>query len=259
MDTLDGQGFVSDIEIVRGELVSVLCDHIRDKVEYIFGDSITAVNDNGDQVHVSFANSDARDFDLLLLADGLTSKTHALVFGNNESYIHHLNQYTAYFTIPHHSTDSAWSRWYNAPGGRNIFLRPDGKDTRVFLSVIRTPNGLEKLSVQEQKAEMHKVFADAGWEAPRVLSAMEKAGDFFLQENAQVKMDSWSKGRVALVGDAGYCPSRISGMGTSVAIVGAYILAGEIATHDNHTDAFAAYEKVMRPYVTKAQVRNSCL
>jgi 2-polyprenyl-6-methoxyphenol hydroxylase-like FAD-dependent oxidoreductase len=256
VETMGGQSFVSEIEIVRGELATLLYDQTCNDVEYIFGDKITAIVDRGDRVQVSFAKEADRDFDLIVIADGQSSKTRELFFDTSTSPIYRLGQYTSYFSIPYEESDGTWSRWYNAPGGRVVMLRPDGKGTtttRAFLTISSSPNGLEKLDVDGQKAEIHKLFADAGWETPRVLSAMEKSTDFYLQEVAQVKMDTWSKGRVVLLGDAAYCPSPISGMGTSVAIVGAYILAGEIARHEDHKDAFASYETLLRPYITKAQ------
>ena len=101
---------------------------------------------------------------------------------------------------------------------------------------------------------MHDLFADAGWEASRVLAGMDTADDFYMQSNAQVKLDSWSRGRMGVIGDAAYCPSPISGMGTSVAVVGAYVLAGEISKYGpSYRKAFEGYESIMRPFVDKAQ------
>jgi 2-polyprenyl-6-methoxyphenol hydroxylase-like FAD-dependent oxidoreductase len=256
VEAMGGQSFVSEIEILRGDLATLLYDQTRIDVEYVFGDKITAIVDLADHVQVSFAKEADRDFDVVVIADGLSSKTRELVFESSTSPIHRLGQYTSYFSIPYEESDGTWSRWYNAPGGRCVLLRPDGQGTnttRAFLALTSPPNGLEKLDVKGQKAEMHKLFADAGWETNRILSAMETSTDFYLQEVAQVKMDKWSKGRVALLGDAGYCPSPISGMGTSVAIVGAYILAGELARHEDYNEAFASYETLLRPYITKAQ------
>jgi 2-polyprenyl-6-methoxyphenol hydroxylase-like FAD-dependent oxidoreductase len=256
VENTGGQGFVSEIEIVRGELATLLYDQTCNDVEYIFGDKITAIVDRGDRVQVSFANEADRDFDLVVIADGQSSKTRELVFGSSISPIHSLGLHICYFSIPYEESDGTWSCWYNAPGGKFILLRPDSKGTattRAHLMMTSSINGLEKLDINGQKAEVHKLFADAGWKTPRVLSGMEKSTDFYLQELAQVKMDTWSKGRVVLLGDAAYCPSPISGMGTTVAIVGAYVLAGEIACHEDHKDAFASYETLLRPYITKAQ------
>ncbi|CAF1395730.1 unnamed protein product [Adineta ricciae] len=220
-----GPDFVSEIEIVRGELATILYEHTRNNVEYIFGDKITGIVDRDDRVQIKFAKTTDRDFDLVLIADGLGSRTRELV---NSSY----------FSIPYEESDGTWARWYNAPGRRCIALRPDGRGRQT---------------THNQKAELHKLFGDAGWEAPRVLSAMDRSTDFYLQEVAQLKMNTWSKGRIALLGDAGYCPSPISDMGTTVAIVGAYVLAGEIAHHKDYKDAFASYETILRPFITKAQ------
>ncbi|TKA70610.1 hypothetical protein B0A49_07257, partial [Cryomyces minteri] len=133
-----------------------------------------------------------------------------------------------------------------------------GEHVAVFGSFTYRSRTLGKactspFSIWCQKKMTHRLVADAGWETPRVLAGMEDAKDFYMQEIAQIRMDHWSKGRVAVVGDAGYCPSPISGVGTSVAIVGAYVLAGELARHESHREAFAAYERLMRPYVENAQ------
>jgi 2-polyprenyl-6-methoxyphenol hydroxylase-like FAD-dependent oxidoreductase len=97
-------------------------------------------------------------------------------------------------------------------------------------------------------------FAGAGWEVPRLLAAMRSAPDFFFDAVSQVRLSRWSSGRAALVGDAGYCPTPLTGLGTSLALVGAYVLAGELGAADgDHDVAFVRYEQVMRPYVTRGQ------
>ena len=243
---MGGQGLVSEIEIVRGELATLLYEQTRNDTEYIFGDNITAIENRKDQVQVKFAKETDRNYDLVVLADGLNSRTRELVFENSRSSIIPFGYYTSYFSMPYEESDDTWGRGYNASGGRFVLLRPDGKKTtttRAFLGFRGTYQGLEKLSVEDQKTLLHKLFENAGWETPRVLSGMDKSTDFYLQEIAQIKMNTWSNNRVVLLGDAGYCPSPLSGMGTSVAIVGAYILAGEIARHENHKDAFALVRK----------------
>jgi 2-polyprenyl-6-methoxyphenol hydroxylase-like FAD-dependent oxidoreductase len=161
----------------------------------------------------------------------------------------------AYLTIPRIASDTQWWYWYNAPGGRTIQLRPDNVGTtRVLLSFISEVRGYEKLGTDEQKKILRDVYRDAGWQASRVLSALDDdAAELYFDSIGQVFAPQWSRGRVALVGDAGYCPSPISGMGTSVALVGAYVLAGEIAKHQDHREAFASYERILRPYVDEAQ------
>jgi 2-polyprenyl-6-methoxyphenol hydroxylase-like FAD-dependent oxidoreductase len=248
-----GNGPTAELEILRGELARLLVDHSREDADYIFGDRISALDDQGDAVEVTLEKGGRRRFDLVLIAEGINSATRALVFGGAVTR-RPLDLYTAYFTIPREENDGKVARWFNAPGGRSVFLRPDNVGTtRAALSLQQKPAGYEDLSPDEQKALLKERFADAGWETPRVLAALGAAKDFYFEAIGQVMMDSWSKGRVALVGDAAYCASPISGMGTSLALVGAYVLAGELARHEDHAEAFAAYERVMRPYVDQAQ------
>jgi 2-polyprenyl-6-methoxyphenol hydroxylase-like FAD-dependent oxidoreductase len=253
VDGFGGQGFVSEIEILRGELVNVLYERSRSDTEYIFDDHPSSISDQNNHVQVTFASGNIHKFDLVIGADGLRSKTRRLAFGG-KSPIHYLDRYIAYFTIPYSKSDGTWARWYNAPGGQTVILRPDNQGTtRAILSFRSSDRGYEDLGPDMQKELLQKLFADAGFEASRVLNGLKNANDFYFEAIGQVKMDQWSQGRVALVGDAAYCASPSSGMGTSLALIGAYILAGEIGRHRDHTEAFRQYEALMRPYVARAQ------
>lgn len=253
VNAFDGDGPIAELEILRGELAKLLIQQSEDRVTYRFGDSINALEDVGDQVHVRFEQGAEQVYDLVIIAEGIGSATRNHVFGN-EVERRSLDLYTAYFTVPRASSDGQVMRWHNLPGGRCICLRPDNLGTtRAFLSFQQAPSGYEKLPRDEQVALLKRQFADAGWEAPRVLAALEDASDLYLDAVGQVKMPRWSKGRIALVGDAAYCASPISGMGTSLGLCGAYVLAGELGRHTDHRQAFAAYEKLMRPYVKQAQ------
>ena len=253
VNAFDGDGPIAELEILRGELAKLLIQQSEDRVTYRFGDSINALEDVGDQVHVRFERGAEQVYDLVIIAEGIGSATRNQVFGN-EVERRSLDLYTAYFTVPRAPSDGQVMRWHNLPGGRCICLRPDNLGTtRAFLSFQQAPRGYEKLPRDEQVALLKRLFADAGWEAPRVLAALEHATDLYLDAVGQVKMPRWSKGRIALVGDAAYCASPISGMGTSLGLCGAYVLAGELGRHADHRQAFAAYEKLMRPYVKQAQ------
>lgn len=251
--TSDTDGPTAELEILRGDLAQILYERTRDQAEYIFGDHIVGLRDSEARITASFASGDSRDFDLVIVADGIRSRTRTLVFGD-EPEIRELGLYTAYLTIPRVASDDAWWRWYNAPGGRTINLRPDNVGTtRATLSFMFEAPGYERLGADEQKQILRRVFRDAGWQAPRVLAALDDAPDLYFEAIGQVRAPRWSRGRVGLVGDAAYCASPISGMGTSLALAGAYVLAGALARHEHHGAAFAAYEAVMRPYVDRAQ------
>ncbi|MGK4593079.1 FAD-dependent monooxygenase [Amycolatopsis sp. w19] len=249
----DGDGFVTDLELLRGELADLLHRHTRDDVDYVFGDEITGLTDTGDGVDVAFRHGEDRRFDLVVLADGLRSRTRDLVFADI-ARTRSFGLYTAYFTIPRGDSDERWARWYNAPGRRVVVLRPDNQGTtRAALSFLYPRPGLDRLRSPAQQDFLYRHYADAGWETPRVLDAMGDSPDFHFESVGQMRLEQWSRGRIALVGDAAYCASPLSGMGTSLALVGAYVLAGELGRHAGHHDAFRAYETIMRPYVIQAQ------
>ena len=253
VNAFDGEGPIAELEILRGELAKLLIQRSEDRFRYRFGDSIQSIEDDGRQVHVRFEQGDEQVYDLVIVAEGIGSATRNRVFGD-EVRRRPLDVYTAYFTVPRQPSDGQVMRWHNIPGGRCVCLRPDNLGTtRAFLSFQQAPNGYEKLAQDQQIALLKQKFADAGWETPRVLAALDETTDLYLEAVGQVRMPRWSKGRIALVGDAAYCASPISGMGTSLGLCGAYVLAGELARHVDHTQAFAAYEQRMRPYVAQAQ------
>jgi len=164
-----------------------------------------------------------------------------------------LGMYTAYLTIPRTETDTAWARWFNAPDGRTSTLRPDNVGTtRATLSFMSEPRGYERWDSAGQRDVLRRRFAGVPWEVPRILQALD-GSDVYFEAISQVQAPRWSVGRTAVLGDAAYCASPISGMGTSLALAGAYVLAGELATRPDHVSAFAAYESIMRPYVEQAQ------
>ncbi|MEO3723453.1 FAD-dependent monooxygenase [Pseudomonas syringae] len=253
VDAFDGDGPIAELEILRGELARLLIQHSEDRVTYRFGDSIETIEDDGEQVLVRFEQGGEQVFDLVIVAEGIGSTTRNQVFGD-EVKRRPLDLYTAYFTVPRQPSDGQVMRWHNMPGGRCVCLRPDNLGTtRAFLSFQQAPSGYEKLAQDEQKSLLKNLFADAGWETPRVLAALDDTTDLYLEAVGQVKMPRWSKGRIALLGDAAYCASPISGMGTSLGLCGAYVLAGELGRHADHRQAFAAYEALMRPFVAQAQ------
>ncbi|KAF2231501.1 putative oxidoreductase [Viridothelium virens] len=251
----------SEIEILRGQLAQILVDKSKEKgVEYIFGDYVSTLDQEEHHVRVSFAKStESKEYDLVIAADGQNSKTRALAFGEKANgCINSLGQYMMYFSMARGDTDSEWARWYNAPGRRCLLIRPDNTGTtRAVFAVISSDPALEQTlegPIGNQKPIWQELFEDAGWESERALKGLDEAQDCYMQRVAQVKIPSWSCGRVVLAGDAGYCPSPVSGMGTTCALVGSYILAGEIIEHGKDFNAaFQGYEEKFRPFVDKAQ------
>jgi 2-polyprenyl-6-methoxyphenol hydroxylase-like FAD-dependent oxidoreductase len=256
VDFLGGEGIVAEIEILRGELSRILYERTLDHAKYRFDDSIVSLVQDDDGVHVEFLNSSPGRFDLVIGADGVHSLTRALAFDGDESRcVAPLGGYTAYFTLPCSIETGNWFLMHNAPGGRLIGVRPGGPQAvQVMLSFLSPPRGYERQSASIQKDLLRAVFAGVGWLAPRVLQELSSARDFYFDLIAQVRIERFTCGRVALVGDAAYSPSPVTGLGTSLALVGGYVLAGELARSNGAYDvAFARYESVMRDYAKQCQ------
>ncbi|KKX50894.1 MULTISPECIES: FAD-dependent monooxygenase [Sphingobacterium] len=243
----------AELEILRGDLAQILFNATKDNVSYMFGDQILALQEEENKVNVTFKNSAPRSFDLVIAADGIRSTTRKLMFGD-EPILKYIGVYCSYLTIPRIDSDTAWAYWYNAPESRVLNLRPDNVGTiRASFSFLSPEKGYENLDLSEQKEILRQKFTDAGWQATRILKGLEQSTDVYFDSISQVKAQSWTTGRCAMVGDAAYCPTPMTGMGASLSIVGAYVLAAELGRHSDHQDAFDAYEKLMRPYVEEIQ------
>ena len=248
----DSGGATAELEILRGQLSRIIVDRTRGDTEYVFGDQIVALDDGADGVTVTFDHGPRRTFDVVVVAEGLRSRTRSLVFPGVDA-VRELGFYVAYLTIPRTGEDTDLWRWHSAGRGRSVSLRPDNLGTiRATLGFLSDLRGLDELDRDAVVTILRRTFADAGWVAPRVLAALGDAPLYF-DAVGQARMPSWSSGRVAMVGDAAYCSSPVSGMSTSLALTGAYVLAGELAAHVDHRDAFAGYDRIMRPYVNQAQ------
>lgn len=246
-------GPTAEMEILRGDLARLLYEPTSERVTYRFNDRVTAIDDRGGDVAVTFARGCTDTFDAVVVAEGVGSATRELVFlGENDP--RWMDMLCAYFTIPRADGDDQLWRWYNAPERRSVTIRPDRQGTtRATLTMVQPPNGEQNWNAEQQKAYLHERFADAGWQTPRVLAGMDVTKDFYFDVLRQVRMPRWSKGRVVLVGDAAWCVTPLGGIGATLAITGAYVLAGEMALHDDPATAFAAYERAMRPMVTQGQ------
>ncbi|CAM1508993.1 Fc.00g027320.m01.CDS01 [Cosmosporella sp. VM-42] len=267
----------SDIEIMRGRLADIcwkrslsVSKEVESDggtgIEYIFGDHLEELEEDGTKVNVRFAKSgEKRAYDLLVGADGLHSQTRKMAWGieGEKGRVKRLGLYGAFFSIPPEETDTMWRRCFHTEGRRVMMLRPDKQSgqTSALLHIVnekdkRFPevaaNG--RRNSEAQKALIKEYFQDAGWESQRIIREMMVTKDFYYEIMAQIKMEKWSKGRVVLLGDAAYCASPMSGMGTTLALFGAYNLAGALTRYPNDLAAsFASYEEKMRPSVDKAQ------
>ncbi|AWN38788.1 FAD-dependent monooxygenase [Methylobacterium radiodurans] len=251
-EELGRDGPTAEMEILRGDLARLLYEQARERAAYRFGDSVRRIDEDGGLAEVAFASGRSERYDAVIVAEGVGSSTRDLVFPG-ENAPRWMNLTIAYFTIPRTSTDDRMWRWYNATGGRSVSLRPDRHGTtRAMLTLWGAPGGEQDWDRDRQQVFLRQRFGDAGWEAPRVLAAMEDSADFYLDVLRQVRMKRWSKGSIVLTGDAAWCATPLAGIGTTLAVTGAYVLAEEMARAERLPDAFAAYARAMRPMVGQA-------
>ncbi|GFG49269.1 FAD-binding monooxygenase [Mycolicibacterium agri] len=256
----DGNGMVSKLEILRGDLVGVLYQATKDITEYRFSTRISALEQDEDGVDVTLSDGTRERVDIVVGADGPHSSVRSMVFGPEDKFAKPLGGYNAWFTAPDTVGLDGWYLMYLAPGGLNASMRPthDPATTKAGLAFASEPIVYDRHNLDEQRKLLIDRFAGAGWQCDALLAAAQEADDFYFDAFLQIHMPAWTSGRVALVGDAGYCASPLSGMGTSLALVGAYILAGELGSAENLDaqrikEAFAQYQTKMRPYVDKCQ------
>jgi 2-polyprenyl-6-methoxyphenol hydroxylase-like FAD-dependent oxidoreductase len=244
-----------DIELLRDDLIELLYEAAKLRVEYLFDDSIAALEDDGTAVTVTFERAAARSFDLVIGADGLHSNVRRLVFGPEEQFIERLGTYAAIFTVPNFLDLDYWQTWhYGDSTMAGVYSARDNTEARAMVGFMEPDLRIDYRDTEAQFAELERRMADDGWVRPQLLQYMRTAPDFYFDEMSQIKMDRWSKGRVALVGDAGYCCSPLSGQGASVALLGAYVLAGELAAAGgDYEKGFASYQAEFHDYVERNQ------
>lgn len=242
-----------DLEIVRGDLCRILFEQIEE-TECLFNDSITKITQNETGVQVEFERNPPRTFDLVIGADGLHSRVRKLGFGDESLFLKKLGPYVSFYSIPNYlKLDRVEIEYHFSKRFVIAYCPRDGMAKAGFAFSTKT-DGFDLTDESQQKAFLKKAFADAGWEVPRLLSFVDETPDFYFDCMAQIHMPHWTKGRLALAGDAGYAVSPLAGQGTSVALVGAYILAGELAeAKGDYSTAFLRYEELMRDFVKKNQ------
>jgi 2-polyprenyl-6-methoxyphenol hydroxylase-like FAD-dependent oxidoreductase len=266
-----GVEFTAEYEILRADLCELFFDATErlENVKYIYGDYVTALEQDENKVDVTFAKGGKETYDLIVGADGSTSKIRSMILDEvalKDSY-NFIGQYVAYFSIPSRPTDTRHWYWYNAPNngstpkGLGLMIRPHRNPSTVgvYMCITTPAHGHRDPRIEEamdagpeaQKRALHEYFANAGWEAKRILEGMDTCSDFYMSRAAYVKLPTWHNNRAVLLGDAAFATF---GVGTTLAIESAYFLAGEISKVQSKNDiptALAKYEEVFRKIQAK--------
>lgn len=245
-----------DIEILRGDLAEVMYKRTAEACEYLFGDTVTALTETADGVRVEFEHAPARTFDLVFGCDGIHSRVRKLAFGPEKDFVAHEGYYYCIAGQSHWLNDATGERerarslaWH-APGR----LAVDGGSKAAQLYMFASKElDYSRDDFDEQRAIVARVFDGMGGRVPEMLAALPQLGGFYLDSISKVSMKTFVKGRVALVGDSAY-GHTLAGFGTGLAVVGAYVLAGELAAAGgDYAVAFANYEAIMKRYTKKAK------
>lgn len=246
-----------DIEILRDDLCRVLFEVVGNNVKYIFNDSIASINQNENCVTVKFANAEEQRYDLVIGADGLRSNVRRLVFGKDENFIRYLGNYVAIFTIPNFLDLDRWEVFFQHNGDpiATYIVKERESEARAYLGFQSSePIDYDYHDISSQKNLILEKSPNIGKDMEKIREHMQGSNNFYFDSINQIKMENWSKGRVVLVGDAGYSCSLSTGQGTSVAMVGAYVLASELADNNfNLQKSFGLYEEQLRDYVESNQ------
>ena len=257
---MTGEFLGGDVEILRGDLSAVFYQRTAGRCEYLFGDSITALTETADGVYAEFENAPARTFDLVVGCDGVHSAVRRLAFGPERDYVRHLGYYYAVAGAPAWGMQSgrpqrSVAQACNAPGR----LAVKGGSKASHLYIFAAPQlGYDRHDVAAQRRHVVEQFAAVGGEVPGMLAELPGLDDFYLDSMSQVRMrGQYTIGRIALAGDSAY-GNTLGGVGTGLAVVGAYVLAGELAVADgDHTVAYARYNEIMRRYAKIAGQSNA--
>lgn len=245
-----------DIEIFRDDLCELLMGAMSERVEFIYDDSVREVDNRSDRVAVTFASSGVvREFDLLIGADGIYSNVRRQCFDDEATVVCPLGVALALFSVPNLINLGDWQIGHRQGNvGYVIYPSRDKRGLRIGVGFPAPESGESRSGVEAQKQLVARHCAHLKGVFAQFIEAMKHTDQFYYNELAQIRMPSWSKGRVVLAGDAAHCASPFSGQGTSLALVGAFVLVRELIRYgDNPAQAFAAYEQLMRPYVNLNQ------
>jgi len=238
------------VSLARSDLSRLLFERIRDKVEVIFGDEITQLQSHADHVELRLRNAGERRFDLVIGADGLHSRVRRLAFGPEERFEKRLGYAVAAFEAQGYRPRDEDVYVMYCQLGRMLGRFALRDDRTLFLFVFATDSPSTPATLTQQKAMLREKYRDGKWECPRILDELDRTTELYLDNVSQIGIESWSRGRVALAGDAAFCVSLLAGQGSALAMISAYVLAGELARADGHPgEAFARYEALLRDYI----------
>ena len=263
-----GDIFTADYEILRADLSELFLratESLRN-IQYIYGDYIQALEQTEKNINVTLNKGSKETYDLVVAADGGLSKTRSMILDDHvtQGSYNFLGQYLAYFTIPSQANEPKTWNWYNTQKGLCIMTRPHrNPGTKgAYLCITMPARGERQLAIEDaldkgsdeaKKRILHKYFDNAGWQAEQVLDGLDKSTDFYMSRAAQVKLPKWTSGRACVLGDAAHATF---GVGTTLAIEGAYLLAGELSKIQNSEDipqALVSFEDVFRPLYGKME------
>lgn len=245
-----------DLEIERDTLLGLLFDLVKDDVEFIFNDKITALRETADDIEATFKDGSQRSFDLVFGCDGLRSTVRKLCFGGEAEYTHFLEQYFSISIVDRSLIRPNTAQMFNVPG-KGVMLNAYNDKTDIVLCFVSEREiPYDHRDEAQQRRIVSEQFAGLGWRIPELLEQVKSSKSFYFDKLCQVRMPSWTKGRVALVGDAGYCASPAAGKGGSLAIDGAAALADAFQKHPGNFElAFKEYNESFRPFIEEVQAQ----
>lgn len=243
--------------VSRADLAATIFGKIDGKIEAIFGDSISRIEQNDQTVRVAFEHGPERDFDLVIGADGLHSVVRKLVFGSQDQFEKYLGYKVAEFEVEGYRPRDELVYLLHTELHQQVGRFAMRGDRTMFLFTFADDNARTG-DTQAQKAILRKRFANSGWECPQILQALDATSELYFDRVSQIRMDArpglWTQGRVTLLGDAASCVSLLAGQGSALAMVAAYILAGELhRSNGDYAQAFARYQRLFAPFVQQKQ------